>query len=99
MTRSDLIAYPSRRFPSLAHSDVKQSVALVLDAMEESLSRGDCIEISGFGSFTANHRPSRIGRNPMLAEKVKVPAKAASHFNAGKELRERADQWIEPTYL
>ena len=64
---------------------------VILDAMSDALSRGDRIEIRGFGSFALNYRPPRTGRNPKSGEKVQVPAKYVPHFKAGKELRERVD--------
>ena len=33
------------------------------------------IEIRGFGSFTVNRRPPRIGRNPRSGESVQIPEK------------------------
>ncbi|CAH1905043.1 integration host factor subunit beta (fragment) [Candidatus Nitrotoga sp. HW29] len=59
--------------------------------MSNALSKGDRIEIRGFGSFALNYRPLRTGRNPKTGSKVLVPAKYVPHFKAGKELRERMD--------
>ena len=66
-----------------------------LDAMAESLAKGERIEIRGFGSFGLNYRPPRVGRNPKSGEKVQVPEKYVPHFKAGKELRERVDSAAE----
>ena len=59
--------------------------------MVRSLSKGDRIEIRGFGSFDLKKRDARVGRNPKTGESVKVPAKNVPHFKAGKELRDRVD--------
>ena len=67
---------------------------MILDEMTEALVRGDRIEIRGFGSFSLNHRPPRVGRNPKSGEKVMVPEKRVPHFKAGKELRERVDNAV-----
>jgi integration host factor subunit beta len=64
---------------------------MILDAMTDSLVKGQRIEIRGFGSFGLNHRPARVGRNPKSGERVHVPEKFVPHFKAGKELRERVD--------
>ena len=64
---------------------------MILDAMSEALAKGDRIEIRGFGSFSLNYRPPRVGRNPKSGDKVSVPEKWVPHFKAGKELRERVD--------
>ncbi len=91
MTKSDLIAKLAERFPQLIAKDADFAVKMILDAMSESLIRGDRIEIRGFGSFALNYRPPRIGRNPKSGAKVNVPEKWVPHFKAGKELRERVD--------
>ena len=90
MTKSELITRLAARFPQLVTKDAELSVKTIIDAMAESLSKGQRIEIRGFGSFDLNHRPPRIGRNPKSGEKVKVPEKYVPHFKAGKEMRSRS---------
>ena len=91
MTKSELIALLAERFPQLVAKDAELAVKVILDAMTEALARGDRIESRGFGSFSLNHRPPRVGRNPRSGERVDVPEKWVPHFKAGKELRERVD--------
>jgi integration host factor subunit beta len=67
------------------------AVKTILDALGKNLSRGERIEIRGFGSFSLSFRPARLGRNPKSGERVQVPAKYVPHFKAGKELRDRVD--------
>ncbi len=91
MTKSELIARLAERFPQLVAKDAEFAVKMILDAMTDALSRGDRIEIRGFGSFALNYRPPRVGRNPKSGEKVQVPERYVPHFKACKELRERVD--------
>ena len=91
MTKSELIVRLAERFPQLVAKDADYAVKMILDAMTDSLSRGDRIEIRGFGSFALNYRPPRMGRNPKSGERVEVAEKHVPHFKAGKELRERVD--------
>ncbi len=95
MTKSDLIARLAERFPQLVAKDADFAVKMILDALSESLVRGDRIEIRGFGSFSLNYRPPRVGRNPKSGDKVSVPEKWVPHFKAGKELRERVDKSLK----
>ena len=92
MTKSELITRLATRFPQLVAKDADYAVKMILDEMTAALARGDRIEIRGFGSFSLNHRPPRVGRNPKSGEKVLVPEKRVPHFKAGKELCERVDQ-------
>ena len=91
MTKSDLITQLAERFPQLVAKDADFAVKMILDALSEALAKGDRIEIRGFGSFSLNYRPPRVGRNPKSGDKVSVPEKWVPHFKAGKELRERVD--------
>ena len=91
MTKSELINRLALRFPQLVAKDADYAVKMILDAMTASLASGDRIEIRGFGSFSLNYRPPRVGRNPKSGDRVQVPEKYVPHFKAGKELRERVD--------
>jgi integration host factor subunit beta len=57
MTQSDLIARLAARYPQLVAKDADFAVKTILDAMAESLARGQRIEIRGFGIFGLNYRP------------------------------------------
>ncbi len=92
MTKSELIQNLTAKFPQLMGKDAELSVRAILDAMSSNLAAGKRIEIRGFGSFSLNFRPPRVGRNPKTGIKVQVPGKHVPHFKAGKELRERVDQ-------
>ena len=92
MTRSELVVVLAHRFPQLMQKDAELAVAEILGAVGAALSRGGRVEIRGFGSFSLNYRPPRIGRNPKTGESVTVPAKRVPSFKAGKELRERVDK-------
>ena len=92
MTRSDLVEELAARFGQLTHRDAEYAVKTILDAMSDALVRGHRIEIRGFGSFSINRRPPRMGRNPRSGESVAIPEKRVPHFKPGKALREAVDQ-------
>jgi len=91
MTRSDLVEALAEKFPQLTQRDADMAVKAILDAMSESLIKGHRIEIRGFGSFSVNRRPPRLGRNPRSGESVAIPEKRVPHFKPGKGLREAVD--------
>jgi integration host factor subunit beta len=96
MTRSDLVEKLAERFDQLTQRDTEAAVKAILDAMADALARGHRIEIRGFGSFSINRRPPRIGRNPRSGEQVVVPEKLVPHFKPGKALREAVDRADDP---
>lgn len=91
MNRSELIARLAELHPHLKIKDTELGVKIILDVLSTTLSKGDRVEIRGFGSFVLNYKPPRRGRNPMTGDTVEVPAKYVPHFKMGKELRERVD--------
>ena len=91
MTRSDLVAALAEKFGQLTQRDTEFAVKTILDAMSDALARGHRIEIRGFGSFSINRRPPRVGRNPRSGEQVTIPEKLVPHFKPGKALREGVD--------
>ncbi|MCY4500030.1 MAG: HU family DNA-binding protein [Alphaproteobacteria bacterium] len=89
MTRSELIRRIAERNPELAYSDAVKLIATFFDEISGALSRGDRIELRGFGAFWTKRRGERIGRNPATGDPVPVEAKSLPAFKAGKRLRER----------
>ena len=56
------------------------------------VSRGDRVELRGFGAFSVKHRPARAGRNPRTGAHVPVDQKSVPFFKTGKEMRERLNR-------
>ena len=88
MTRSDLVEELAARFSQLTHRDAETAVKTMLEAVGEALVRGHRIEIRGFGSFSVNHRPPRMGRNPRSCESLPIPEMRVPHFKPVKALRD-----------
>jgi integration host factor subunit beta len=86
MNKSDLIAALARD-QNLPIQTAESIITIVLDAMTETLAKGDNIEIRGFGSFTVREYNSYNGRNPNTGELVQVKPKKLPFFKVGKELR------------
>jgi len=91
MTKRELIDEVARTFPRFSRREAEIMVHEVLDAMTEALTRGERIEIRGFGSFVVKCRQAREGRNPKTGAIVPVDAKRVPFFKVGKELRLRVD--------
>mgnify|MGYP003328906254 CR=1 FL=1 len=89
MTRSQLIARLVERNPHLTTDDIEKVVGTVFDEISDALSRGDRVELRGFGAFSVKERDSRKGRNPRTGETVNVESKKSPYFKTGKELRDR----------
>ena len=75
------------------HPDTKKDcgrvIAALLAAVEETLARGDGIELRRFGTFKVRHRRARKARNPRTGEPVEVPAYDVPVFKPSRSLRSR----------
>lgn len=89
MTKSELIAYLAEENPHLYQRDVERIVTTIFDEIAGALSRGDRVELRGFGAFSVKQRDARIGRNPRTGEAVNVAAKRVPYFKTGKQLRDK----------
>jgi DNA-binding protein HU-beta len=63
------------------------AVEAVLDAMKDSMRRGERIELRGFGVFQVKPRKKGIGRNPRTGREVLIPPGKTIRFKPGKNLR------------
>jgi integration host factor subunit beta len=88
MTKSELIAIIAERNPHLYQRDVERIVSTIFDEIAAALSRGDRVELRGFGAFSVKHREARTGRNPRTGDSVDVSEKAVPYFKTGKQLRD-----------
>jgi len=55
------------------------------NAVTTSLKKGDRVTLVGFGTFSVSERSARNGRNPQTGEVIKIKARKAPKFKAGKE--------------
>ena len=91
MTKSELIEILAEKLSHLSAKDVELAIKEILEMMAQTLSKGERIEIRGFGSFSLHYRAPRVGRNPKTGESVELAGKYVPHFKPGKELRERVN--------
>jgi integration host factor subunit beta len=92
MIKSELVQKIAEQNPQLYQRDVENIVNTVLGKITEALSRGDRVELRGFGAFSVKKREARLGRNPRTGAKVDVHEKAVPAFKTGKELRMRLNK-------
>lgn len=68
--------------------DATDALEAVIDTITKSLTSGDSVTITGFGTFAVKKRAARAGVNPKTGEKIQIPAMTVAKFKAGKGLKE-----------
>lgn len=65
----------------------EQAVDALFHSMKEALTRGERIELRGFGVFVVKPRKRGVGRNPRTGEEVAIPSGKTIRFKPGKDLQ------------
>ena len=87
MNKAELIAAIAAK-TGVTKKSAEESVNAFVGVVTESLSKGDKVQLVGFGSFEVRKRAARKGRNPQTKEEIKIPASKAPVFKAGKALKD-----------
>ena len=92
MNKSDLILKILESDTNLFKKDASKIVNVFFDTISEAISRGERVELRGFGVFDVKVREARIARNPKNGEAVAVPAKKVPFFRMGKDMKDRINK-------
>ena len=88
MTKKEFVDLYFQKGEFTTKVDAEKKAMAFLATIEEVLEKGDEISFLGFGKFEVTERAARTCRNPQTGEEMKVEAKKAVKFKAGKALSE-----------
>jgi len=88
LTRADLADVVHRRL-GLSRAESASLVERVLHHMCASLSDGENVKISGFGTFILRDKGQRVGRNPKTGVEVPIAPRRVMTFRASQIMRDR----------
>lgn len=72
----------------LTKKDATAAVDAVFGSIQDTLKKGDKVQLIGFGTFEVRERAARKGRNPQTGKAIKIPATKVPAFKPGKALKE-----------
>lgn len=91
LTRADLAETINRKM-GFSRSESLDLVESILAHMCESMSKGENVKISGFGSFILRDKKERVGRNPKTGVEVPITSRRVMTFRASQLLKDRVAQ-------
>jgi len=65
-----------------------ETIDALLETVKKAVSKGDSVQLIGFGSFGSGKRAARTGRNPKTGEAINIPAAKTVKFTAGKAFKD-----------
>ena len=92
MVRSELLQKFCNQHPRLVRRDAEKIFGIIFSEILEALSRGDNVEIRGFGTYKTIKRKARIGRNPKNSQPVQIPEKNAIRWKMSKTFLKRLNK-------
>lgn len=87
MNKAELVAAIAEK-TELSKKDSEKALKAFVDVVTEELTKGEKIQLVGFGTFEVAERAAREGRNPQTGEVMKIAASKAPKFKAGKALKD-----------
>jgi integration host factor subunit beta len=91
MTKSELILKVAAKL-SCPERKAERIINAIFDGMMAALTRGERIELRGFGTFEVRSYKAYQGRHPKTGEPFQVAAKRLPFFKVGKVLHERLNK-------
>lgn len=85
MNKSDIITAVSES-SNISKAQAGKVLNGFLEAVTDTLQKGENVTLIGFGTFSSAKRAARTGRNPQTGKTIKIPAKTVVKFKAGKKL-------------
>ena len=75
-------------------SKAKAEFALnsIMDNIKKAVTKGDSVQLIGFGTFGSGKRAARVGRNPKTGEAIKIAAAKTVKFTAGKAFKDAVNK-------
>ena len=87
MTRDNLVEQMASK-AGVTKTQADGVLRAFIEVVSATLSKGDSIALTGFGTFQISHRAARQGVNPRTGEKLQIPAMNVPKFKAGKALKQ-----------
>lgn len=87
MNKSELIDAVAKS-TKMTKSDIEKTLNALTATIQISLTKGNNVQLIGFGTFAVEARAARIGRNPATGKELKISAKNVVKFKVGSKLKD-----------
>ena len=64
----------------------------ILQNITKVVTKGESVQLVGFGTFSLGKRSARVGRNPKTGEAIQIPAAKTVKFTAGKAFKDSVNK-------
>jgi DNA-binding protein HU-beta len=87
LNKSDLVKVVADA-GELSNAAAGRVLDALLESIVKSVTKGESVVLTGFGSFEATKRAARQGRNPQTGETIQIAAATLPRFKPGKGFKD-----------
>jgi DNA-binding protein HU-beta len=87
MNKQELVDKVAKK-AEVSKKDTQTVIDTISEVIIETVKKGDKVTLVGFGSFSSIKRAARKGRNPQTGKEIKIAARKAPKFTAGKNFKD-----------
>ncbi len=91
MTKSQWIEKTAKK-TGMSKKDTAAAYDALFSVLEETLTAGESVQITGFGTFAVREKAAYTARNPKTGAPVEIPASRRVVFLPGKTLKDKINE-------
>lgn len=86
MTKANLVDHIYEKV-GLSKKEAMEMVELLFETIKDTLSQGESIKLSGFGTFSVRSKGSRRGRNPKTGVEIEIEPRRVVTFKPSVQFK------------
>lgn len=76
----------------ITKASAERALSSAVETVITSVTKGNDVQLIGFGTFKSGKRSARVGRNPQTGAEIKIPAAKTVKFTAGKAFKDAVNK-------
>ena len=76
----------------ISKASADRALSSAIEHIIKAVTKGDDVQLIGFGTFKSGKRAARVGRNPATGAEIKIPAAKTAKFSAGKAFKDAVNK-------
>lgn len=91
MNKAELIEKVANE-AELSKASAERALNAAIAAIIKAVTKGDRVQLIGFGTYSSGKRAARVGRNPQTGASIKIAAAKTVKFTAGKAFKDAVNK-------
>jgi len=91
LNKADLIAAIADD-AEISKAKAEYALNSAIEHIIKAVTKGDLVQLIGFGTFASGKRAARMGRNPKTGEEIPITARRVVTFHASQKLKSKVEE-------